>query len=110
MPNWVKVAERSDVVAGRGLAIEVEGRPIGLYSLDDRVHALADICPHAYALLSSGFVEAGEVECPLHFARFEIVTGRCTAGPAEDDVASIAVDVRGEAVFLDADAIAAVPM
>jgi len=109
MANWVKVGQRNDLVAERGRGIEVEGRPIGLYSLDDRVYALADICPHAYALLSSGFVEGDEVECPLHFARFNIVTGRCTAGPAEDDVPSIPVDMRGDEVFLDVEAIAAVP-
>ena len=49
-------------------------------------YALEDVCPHAYALLSQGFVEDGQVECPLHEATFDIRTGKCLREPADRDL------------------------
>ena len=45
------------------------------------ISTLEDVCPHAYALLSQGFVEDGKVECPLHEAVFDVKTGQCLHGP-----------------------------
>ncbi|MCY0650546.1 Rieske 2Fe-2S domain-containing protein, partial [Klebsiella pneumoniae] len=49
--------------------------------IDGEYYALEDVCPHAYALLSQGFVEDGKVECPLHEAVFDVKTGQCLHGP-----------------------------
>lgn len=100
-PHWVPVATLGQLVPERPIGLEIEGANIGLYLLDDRVYALADVCTHELALLSSGFVEGCEIECPLHGARFDIRTGRCTEGPAETDVATIPVEVRDGSVYLD---------
>lgn len=48
-----------------------------MYLLDGNYYALEDVCPHAYALLSQGFVDDGKVECPLHEALFDVRTGQC---------------------------------
>ena len=50
-------------------------------NVDGEYYALEDVCPHAYALLSQGFVEDGKVECPLHEAVFDVKTGQCLHGP-----------------------------
>lgn len=79
LPNgtWREVADVSALDPEFPLAVEVDGARVGLYREGESVWALEDVCPHAYALLSQGFVEDGVVECPLHGARFEITTGRC---------------------------------
>ena len=59
----------------------VDGKEIGVYLIDGEYYALEDVCPHAYALLSQGFVEDGKVECPLHEAVFDVKTGQCLHGP-----------------------------
>ena len=73
--------------------MDVNGQKVGLFLLNDEVHALEDICPHAYALLSQGFQEDGVIECPLHAARFDIATGKCLVEIGERDLHQFPVRV-----------------
>jgi nitrite reductase/ring-hydroxylating ferredoxin subunit len=101
MHNWLKVAELADLTPGQGMGLDIGGKLVGIFLIAGRVYALSDVCTHAFALLSSGFVEGNEIECPLHFARFDIATGRCTSGPAETDVPSISVKIHEGGIYLD---------
>ena len=74
---WHEVAALADLDPDFPLGVEVDGEKIGLYVDGREVHAVEDICPHAYALLSQGFREEGIIECPLHAARFDITSGKC---------------------------------
>ena len=81
---WYAVASVGDVVEDEPIAVEVEGKKFGIYQIDNEYYAIDDICPHAYALLSQGFVDEDEVECPLHNAVFNIKTGKCIKEPGGD--------------------------
>ena len=74
---WHEVAALADLDPDFPLGVEVGGEKIGLYLDGDRVLALEDVCPHAYAMLSQGFREGGVIECPLHGAQFDIASGKC---------------------------------
>lgn len=76
---------------------------IALVNVGGTVYAFEDVCPHAYALLSEGFVEDDEIECPLHGARFEISTGKCLAAPADRDLQTFAVRIDGDDVYVQAE-------
>ena len=55
-----------------------EGRhEIGLFWDGESAYALENYCPHEFGLLSYGFVELGQVICPLHTAIFDLKTGEC---------------------------------
>jgi 3-phenylpropionate/trans-cinnamate dioxygenase ferredoxin subunit len=97
---WHRVASLSDLKEGEVIDARAGDAQVALCRIDGRVHALDDMCPHAFAQLSQGFVEGGEIECPLHGARFEIATGRCTSPPADEDVRVYPVRVEGEDVFV----------
>ncbi|MBD8162641.1 Rieske (2Fe-2S) protein [Erwinia persicina] len=84
--SWNNVCNISQIQADFPFAANIEGREIGVYLVDGEYYALEDVCPHAYALLSQGFVEDGKVECPLHEAVFDIKTGRCLREPGERDL------------------------
>ena len=75
--HWHDVAALDTLDADFPTGVLVEGHQIGLFMNGNDVHALEDVCPHAYALLSQGFQEDGYIECPLHAAKFEIATGKC---------------------------------
>ena len=94
--RWRRVASRSEVKQGEALARVFEDEPIALTEIDGRVYAISDTCTHEFALLSQGFLEAGEIECPLHAARFDARTGRCLAGPAMQDLEAFEVKIEGE--------------
>lgn len=79
--NWISVCQVSDVSEDMPKAIEIEGAKIGVFKLEDQLFAIENVCPHAYALLTDGFIEDETVECPLHEAIFEIKTGTLQSGP-----------------------------
>ncbi len=92
---WHDAAERDQLDPDFPVGVEVNGQKLGLFLLGDEVHALEDVCPHAYALLSQGFQEDGVIECPLHAARFDIATGKCLAEVGERDLHRFPVRVQG---------------
>jgi 3-phenylpropionate/trans-cinnamate dioxygenase ferredoxin subunit len=42
----------------------------------------------------------GEIECPLHAARFNISTGKCTAGPGGRDLKVYPLRVEGDRILI----------
>lgn len=93
MSHWNDVAARAQVTPDNPLGVSVGDLQIGLYDVDGRLHAIEDVCPHASALLTQGFVEGCEVECPLHNAVFDVTTGRHLRGEPCRDVKTFAVRV-----------------
>ena len=51
------------------------------------VFALENYCTHEGAMLSYGYIEQGEVVCPLHAAVFDLKTGACLDRFTSDTVA-----------------------
>ena len=98
--DWLRAAARADLGPGEVIGVRIEGVAIALTEFEGQVYAFGDVCPHAYALLSQGYLEGCEIECPLHAARFDIKTGRCLEGPTEDPVAVFDVRIDGADVFV----------
>jgi naphthalene 1,2-dioxygenase ferredoxin component len=96
--GWVRAANRKDLADGEVLGVVIGGREIALYDLDGELHATDDICTHAYARLSDGWLDRGEIECPLHAGRFDVKTGKATAPPCTDDIRTYPVRVEGEEI------------
>lgn len=101
--EWHDVAAPGEVSEDMPLSVKVGEREIGVYSVNGQYCALEDVCPHAYALLSQGFVEGDEIECPLHGARFHIPTGKCTKEPGGRDLACYPVKVEGGRLYVKVD-------
>lgn len=94
MADFIKIARLADIPEHRCLRVEVNGIPIALFKLNGEVFAIHDQCTHAEAPLSEGDVSGDEIICPLHFATFNIRTGRCTGPPADEDVRTFPVRVN----------------
>jgi len=98
--EWHKVASASEISEDEPKAAEIGDKMIAVFKLGDDFLATENVCPHAFALLTDGFVEDGQVECPLHAAKFDIKTGKCLAPPAEDDLAVYEVKREGDDIFV----------
>ena len=99
--NWVCVAAAKQVGKGEMLAAEAGGRKIAVFHLDDGSwHAIENVCTHAYALLTDGWLEGDAIECPLHAGRFDVRTGKGLCAPIDEDVASFKVRIEGADVFV----------
>lgn len=98
--SWHRVAVVTDVRDGEAFPARVGELELALVRVEGTIYAFEDVCPHAYALLSQGFVEGDEIECPLHGARFEISTGKVLCPPADRDLVTYPVRVEGEDVLV----------
>jgi nitrite reductase/ring-hydroxylating ferredoxin subunit len=97
-PQWVTVAALSKLGAGEILGVEVGDKPIALYNLDGEIHATDNLCTHAFAFLSDGWLDGDCIECPLHAGRFEIKTGKALGPPVEEDIKTYPVRVVGDEI------------
>ena len=85
--QWVRVAATADVAEGAVIAVRVGEREIALYHLPGgEFRATDNICTHEFAQLHEGWLENGEIECPLHAGKFDVRTGKATAAPCEVDL------------------------
>jgi nitrite reductase/ring-hydroxylating ferredoxin subunit len=101
--GWARAAGRSDLADGEVLGVEVAGRSIALYAADDGIFATDNICTHAYACLSDGWLDGEVIECPLHAARFDIRTGKVLDPPATEDLKTYPVRVVGDEIQIQID-------
>jgi nitrite reductase/ring-hydroxylating ferredoxin subunit len=101
--SWVCIGERDKIQPDMPLTVENGERGVGVYELDGELYALEDLCPHAFALLSQGFVQDGKVECPLHAAIFDIRTGACVEGPGGRNLETYPVELRDNKVYVQID-------
>jgi nitrite reductase/ring-hydroxylating ferredoxin subunit len=93
----------ADLPEGAMRACEVAGRPVLVCRTKDGVHALDDVCTHAFARLHEGRLRGTRLICPLHGASFDVRDGRVLGAPATralprhdarivDDVVEVALD------------------
>jgi naphthalene 1,2-dioxygenase system ferredoxin subunit len=99
--NWVTVAARADLGDGDMLAVEAEGKSIALYGVDGDIYATDNVCTHAFALLSDGWLDGDVIECPLHAGRFEVKTGKGLGPPIPCDLKTYRLRVVGGDIQID---------
>ncbi|WP_444635046.1 non-heme iron oxygenase ferredoxin subunit [Cupriavidus oxalaticus] len=97
--EWVRACPANDVRTGNPKGLKVRNIPIALYRLPDGVYATHDVCTHAYALLSEGFIDEHVVECPLHGAKYDVRNGKCLA-IADCDVLTYPVRIHDDDVYV----------
>lgn len=94
------VAKVSDLDEDEAKQVMVGRKEIAIYNLGGKYYATDDICTHAYASLSDGYIEEGQVECPLHAGTFDIKTGKATAAPCVVDLNTYEVKIDGEDILV----------
>ena len=101
--GWVRVARRADLASGEVLGVEAAGHSIAIYDCDEGLFATDNICTHAYACLSDGWLDGETIECPLHAARFDIRTGKVLDPPATEDLKTYPVRLVGDDIEVKVD-------
>src|SRR4051794_3118361 len=100
MPEFSRVAARSQLPPGAKLLTEIDGRAIALFNVDGSFYAIDDVCTHDGGPLAEGELLGCEIMCPRHGARFDVRNGKALCFPAIEPVASHTVEVRGDDVFV----------
>jgi len=103
MEDFVPVKKVSELPPGKMTWVSVKGERVLLANVEGAFYALEDVCGHQRVALSKGLLEGCEVECPLHFARFDVRTGALINGPISDDVLTYDVRVEDDTVYVKRD-------
>jgi nitrite reductase/ring-hydroxylating ferredoxin subunit len=86
MKTWYKVSKKAELGVGKCLAVTVNDHQIALANVDGEIFAVDDTCTHAEASLCDGCFDGEELECPLHFAKFNVKTGKALCALATKDL------------------------
>ena len=98
--NWVRVAAAADVGEGTATAVEIGSHSIAVYHLaGGAFHVMDNVCSHAFALLSDGWLEGHVIECPLHAGQFDVRTGKGLCAPIEEDLKVYEIKIENGGVF-----------
>ena len=100
MPEFVKVADVSELPAGGKKLADVDGRAIAVFNVDGSYYAIDDVCTHDGGPLADGEFRGTEVQCPRHGARFDVRTGKALCFPAFEPVTTHRTEVRGSEIFV----------
>jgi nitrite reductase/ring-hydroxylating ferredoxin subunit len=98
--EFVPVAKIGDIAPGEMKFVAVDRERIMLANVDGAFYALRDVCGHRNAPLSRGRLDGHLIECPLHFATFDVRTGKLVDGPVSADVPTYEVRVENGAVYV----------
>lgn len=100
MPQYLKVAVRSEIPTGGKKLVDLDGRAIALFNVDGEYFAIDDVCTHDGGPLAEGELEGTAIRCPRHGARFDVRSGKALGFPAFEPVETHSVDVRGEDIYV----------
>jgi 3-phenylpropionate/trans-cinnamate dioxygenase ferredoxin subunit len=97
----------ADVSRGRMRSCRIGERELVVCHTRDGVFALENVCTHAFARMSEGYLKGTRITCPLHGASFDVRSGAVLGGPATiplttyqtrvvDGVVEVALPARAE--------------
>ncbi len=95
----VLVGTTKDIPIGQGKVVPVAGKPVMVINSNDGVHAFSAICTHLGCICMYDPVRK-MIICPCHDGQFNPVTGVVVSGPPPKPLASIAVSVDGDNIFI----------
>jgi 3-phenylpropionate/trans-cinnamate dioxygenase ferredoxin subunit len=102
---WIRACKTEDLKTSNPLDFDYEDKKILITNVDNRIYATDRICTHAYADLSTGFLNESEktVTCPLHMSIFDLENGKPLNLPAEEPLKTYNVKVESDWVWIMVD-------
>lgn len=98
--NYVRAARLDDVRKSGRLVVAVAGHTLLLVSVDDKIYAVDNRCPHMGFPLHRGTVKDCILTCDWHYARFDLMSGG-TFDSWADDLPAFPVQIREGEVWVD---------
>ncbi|WP_165772151.1 Rieske (2Fe-2S) protein [Niveispirillum lacus] len=89
-----------ELPTGEKRLLMLAGEEVLLCRVPAGVFALRNRCPHAESPLHEGRLRQNSISCPLHGARFDLVSGRALGGTGYRPLTCFPVKVEGGRVLL----------
>jgi NAD(P)H-dependent nitrite reductase small subunit len=100
--TWKHACAASKLSEEEPLGVKLDEQCVALYKVNEQIFATDDVCSHAFALLSGGFLDGHVIECPLHGAMFDVRSGKCQSGTYED-IRAFEVEIRDGEIYVNLD-------
>ena len=102
MQRWIKVCDANSLKNGDLLDFDFDDKKVLISKAGNRVYATDRICTHAYADLSTGFMNESEktVTCPLHMSVFRLDDGSPQNLPAEEPLKTYQAKIEHNVVYI----------
>lgn len=98
--QWIDSCSLDDIPEDDVIGVQVQGRDIAFYRVEEDVYATDNICTHGHARLCDGFLEGHEIECPLHQGRFDIRNGKAMCEPLTEDIRTYPIKIEDGRVYV----------
>jgi nitrite reductase/ring-hydroxylating ferredoxin subunit len=83
MDNWqivdIKKPKNNQIITK-----DISGQDILITSVDDKLFACKDLCPHEEIKISLGCIQNSRLKCSLHGFTFDLTTGECDNADVEN--------------------------
>ena len=97
----VHVCSVAELHPGEGRRVDTTPA-IAVFNVDGAFYGVADLCTHATASISEGYLEDDcTVECPIHTARFCLKTGRALCLPATEPLRTFPIIVDNDQIYAE---------
>ena len=93
--DWIDLGAAAEVTDARSLSVEVDDVALIVARCGDQLYAVEDRCTHDGQSLAGAEIEACEIICPRHGARFSLRSGAALTPPAYEPLRTF--NVREEA-------------
>jgi ferredoxin-nitrite reductase len=70
-----------EIAEGSAKLVRAKGEEMAVFKNNGQLYGIQNICPHEGGQLCNGWIENGEVVCPLHRYKFDLKTGACSTDP-----------------------------
>jgi len=100
--EMIKVLDSHELDEGQMKSVQLGEEEIALYRVEGVVYATSNICTHAYAIMTEGYLDGDCIECPLHQALFSVKTGAPVDAPTDVPLPVFATEERDGAIYVRA--------
>lgn len=98
--DWLDIGTLGDIPKRGARVVKTARGDIAIFrTIDDRIFALDDKCPHKGGPLSQGIVQGDSVTCPLHNWVISLATGEAQ-GADQGCTRTIAVRLQEDRILL----------
>ncbi|MDB5327665.1 MAG: nagAb 2 [Phycisphaerales bacterium] len=73
---WTTLCVLDELTEGEAKAVDIDGYRLAVFLHHGQPHVLHDVCPHAGAPMSGGWIQDGCAVCPRHLWRFDLSDGK----------------------------------
>lgn len=102
MSNKTLLCKVDEVSEGTPLSVNMDGFPtLAVYEVGGEYYVTDNLCTHGNAMLTDGYQEGDEIECPFHGGAFSIKTGEPTAFPCQIAIKTYPVTVENGEIYIE---------